>query len=110
MPGSGEPKGVDTEKKERRVSRFKVSVVTEPDQSKLTIPEKKDNEEVVKAVKEEEGAEKGPDVASVINESYKSLEKAVASIYSVKPGKKEFCYIFYLVRKIWMFIIFLEID
>lgn len=60
------------EKKERKVSRFKVSVVTEPDLNKLTVPEKRNEEEKV---------------VSVINEAYKSLEKVVESCYSMKPGE-----------------------
>lgn len=64
------PSSVESEKKERKISRFKVSVVTEPDLNKLVVPEKKD----------------GGDVVSVINDAYKSLEKVVESCYSLKPG------------------------
>lgn len=72
------PPPVDGEKKERKISRFKVSVVTEPDLSKLAVPEKKKSEC-------EEQQQTG-DVASVINDAYKSLEKVVDSCYSIKPG------------------------
>lgn len=58
-------------KKERKVSRFKVSVVTEPDLNKLAVPERKCEEQ---------------QVVSVINDAYKNLEKVVENCYSIKPG------------------------
>lgn len=66
------PPVVDSEKKERKISRFKVSVVTEPDLNKLVVPE--------------EQPQRGGDVATAINDAYRSLEKVVASCYTIKPG------------------------
>lgn len=76
------PKSAQNEKKERRVSRFKVSVVTEPDQSKLNVPEKRDCERTQSV------AEKQPDVLNVINKTYKNLEEVVCATYSALPGRK----------------------
>lgn len=72
---------IDVEKKERRISRFKVSVVTEPDPTKLAVPEKTNNKN------ECDGA-----VVGVINDAYKSLEKVVDSCYSIKPGLCFVCF------------------
>lgn len=55
--------------------RFKVSVVTEPDASKLTVPEKKRSDS------------EPSEVVAVINEGYKNLERAVENCYAFKPGK-----------------------
>lgn len=61
----------DGEKKERKVSRFKVSVVTEPDLNKLERRDAGNSEEQKEAV-------------SVINDAHKNLEKVVESCYSFK--------------------------
>lgn len=66
-------KGVDGEKKERKISRFKVSVVTEPDVSKL---------------------EPQTDAVCVINDAYKTLERVVENCYAYKPGLF-YCQIFF---------------
>lgn len=65
--------GSDVEVKERRISRFKVSVVTEPDLNKLN--EKMEEPTTAHAV-----------VVDVINEAYKNLEKVVDNCYSIKTG------------------------
>lgn len=62
----------NVEVKERRISRFKVSVVTEPDLNKLET--KMEEQQTTDAV------------VGVINEAYKNLEKVVESCYSIKPG------------------------
>lgn len=69
-------------KKERKISRFKVSVVTEPDPSKLQLPEKKE-EKVQADVKEGNKQEK--DVCTIINDTYESLVD-VLSAYPQKKG------------------------
>lgn len=69
-------------KKERRISRFKVSVVTEPDVSKLQVPEKEE-ENVQVDVKEGDKPEK--DVCTIINATYESLVDVLAT-YPHKKG------------------------
>lgn len=83
------PKATDAEsgdKKERRISRFKVSVVTEPDQSKLTVPEKRKSGAEL-SVAFDNGKETEKDIVGVINDAFKDLEKAVSTSYAVKPGE-----------------------
>lgn len=83
------PKAPETDKKERKVSRFKVSVVTEPDQSKLNVPEKKDG---VQTQAVAESCEKQLDFLNVINKTYENLEKVVSTTLSALPGEKIFFY------------------
>ena len=84
-------------KQERRVSRFKVSVINEPD----TTEKMKDDESVVAVAQMDEGNTKafvveckGDDVRQVINNAYEKLETVISSSY---PANGEFvraCHVF----------------
>lgn len=84
-------------KKERRISRFKVSVVTEPDITKLNVPtetkndyktnEEDDgrNDEVTKQKQSVE--ESDEDVRNVITKTYESLVNVVTTSYPPDKSK-----------------------
>lgn len=81
-------------KQERRVSRFKVSVISEPDTSNLAVSEKmKDDENVGIVGQMDDGNRafvvecKGDDVRQVINNAYEKLETVISSSY---PANGEF--------------------
>lgn len=62
-----------------------MSVVTEPDLTKLNLPEKRNSEtETPPIVAEVTKAQ--PDVVALINDAYRNLETVVDGCYSVKPG------------------------
>lgn len=64
--------------KERKVSRFRVSVVTEPDPNKLNVKERTESDDR-QASKKKSGEEK--DICSIINDTYLNLENIVATSY-----------------------------
>ncbi|KAF5280105.1 hypothetical protein FQA39_LY18139 [Lamprigera yunnana] len=61
-------------KTERRVSRFKVSVVTEPDINKLSVPEKHINKDITD--------EQDNNIDVIINNTFNSLEKDITASYT----------------------------
>lgn len=75
-------------KMERRISRFKVSVVTEPDISKLNVPEK----DKVKAKVPEENVDgkdapsTEKDIGTIINKTFNILEKDITASYTHKQA------------------------
>lgn len=70
-------------KMERRISRFKVSVVTEPDQSKLQVPDVEKPEE--KTSKDEKD-KVDPEIDTIINRTFNILEKDITASYSHRKG------------------------
>jgi hypothetical protein len=72
--------------KERRVSRFKVSVVTEPDRSKLVVAQP-DGQEHNGERKDGEEAKKDSDYTSVINNTFDSLANILVGTLPPNTGK-----------------------
>nr|CAI5839475.1 unnamed protein product [Callosobruchus analis] len=74
--------------RERRVSRFKVSVVTEPDKSKLVIPpEEQERRDSTVSVTSEQETRKVADYATVINTTFDSLKTTL--VKSLPTGAAE---------------------
>ncbi|RZC40188.1 mediator of RNA polymerase II transcription subunit 26, partial [Asbolus verrucosus] len=71
--------------KERRVSRFKVSVVTEPDRSKLVVAQQETLEDV-QPKRDGEGAKKDSDYTSVINNTFDSLANILVGTLPPNTG------------------------
>lgn len=80
--------------RERKISRFKVSVVTEPERSKLVVPEKKedDRRESNGSVPETDARrelepKREADFATVINTTFDSLKTTLVKQLPTGAGK-----------------------
>ncbi|VEN47518.1 unnamed protein product [Callosobruchus maculatus] len=83
---SSQPTGAVS--RERRVSRFKVSVVTEPDKSKLVIPpEEQERRDSTVSVTSEHETKRVADYATVINTTFDSLKTTL--VKSLPTGAAE---------------------
>lgn len=70
-----------SDSKVRRISRFKVSVVTEPDQSKLVLPDKKEEEKRVGGGVKEEGDDSELKVAKdIIDNTMQKLQDNLCNV------------------------------
>lgn len=80
--------------RERKISRFKVSVVTEPERSKLVIPEKNedDKRDSTASLNEQEArgeseSKREADFATVINTTFDSLKTTLVKQLPTGAGK-----------------------
>lgn len=74
--------------KERKISRFKVSVVTEPDPSKLVISEPKvESRNDSNASINENDSQKQAAIAAVINETFDSLKTTLVGSLPAGAGR-----------------------
>ncbi|XP_045468465.1 uncharacterized protein LOC123676556 isoform X2 [Harmonia axyridis] len=94
------PQESDNAKKERKISRFKVSVVTEPDPNKLVLPSKEKKAEVLEPVASSviappqmnsggnghDPKEDKADVKTIINDTFNSLANVLAG--SLPPNQE----------------------
>ncbi|GJQ80583.1 hypothetical protein Trydic_g19987 [Trypoxylus dichotomus] len=88
---AGAAKQLEVPAKERKVSRFRISVVKEPDDSKLVVPEKHDVKSVQEPIAEATGAAHEepanvvkPEVRAAINDTYEMLENIIINSYGVQ--------------------------
>lgn len=80
--------------RERKISRFKVSVVTEPERSKLVIPETKGDDKKENSISKNESEirrvpepRREADFATVINTTFDSLKTTLVKQLPTGAGK-----------------------
>lgn len=92
--GGGGNGKLDVPGKERKVSRFRISVVREPDDAKLAVPDKHESaqEAIVETPsgsrEEPTPGEVKPEVRAAINDTYEILENIIIKSYPVQGNSK----------------------